>query len=424
MKALRKEPDRRYASARELSEDIRRHLERRPVLARPDTFRYRASKFVGRHGTAVAAAALLVLSLIGGLAATALQWRRAEANRARAERGFADVRKLANSFLFEFHEAIQDLPGATNARKLVVSKALEYLDGLASEAADNDALQAELAAAYQKVGDVQGLPYVANLGDSQGALSSFERAYAIQEFLLQRRPGDVQRLDALCTVGTRIGRVHLVRGEMKAALRRFQEALPRCQTAWQSRGDAESGEHLLSVGLMLGDALRRSGDLEAAVAGYRSILADTDALVRLAPSLRKYSAMAYDRLGQTLDQRGEAEAALSARRQFVRVAEQIARENPSVPRFRRNLGVGYENLADALSVRGALGLVHGSLAGGTADETACHWFGRAADLLVVLRGGAVEPVPAPRRSRPCSWRKHAADTARSDARHRPSSPLA
>src|SRR5262249_3464500 len=49
LKALRKEPARRYASVQELSEDIRRHLEGLPVLARGDAASYRAAKFVRRH---------------------------------------------------------------------------------------------------------------------------------------------------------------------------------------------------------------------------------------------------------------------------------------------------------------------------------------------------------------------------------------
>jgi non-specific serine/threonine protein kinase/serine/threonine-protein kinase len=318
LKALRKEPSRRYLSVQELSEDIRRHLEGLPVLARGDTLGYRFSKFARRHKAAVPATALVSASLVGGIVATARQARIAEANRVRAERRFEDVRKLASSFMFEFHDAIQDLPGATEARKLVVTKALEYLDSLATEAGGDAKLQTELAAAYQRVGDVQGLPYVANLGDSTGALRSFERAYTIREQLLQQQPADVERAGALCIVGTRLGRVHLVRGEMPQALRRFQEALPRCQTVWEARGDAKSGEEMLSVRLMLADALRRSGDLGGAVDGYRGILRDAAKLVEIDPSQRKYLAMSYDRLGQTLDERGDAPAeALAARREFV-----------------------------------------------------------------------------------------------------------
>ena len=171
----------------------------------------------------MAATALVSASLVGGIVATTRQARIAEANRVRAERRFEDVRKLANSFMFEFHDAIQDLPGATEARKLVVTKALEYLDGLATEAGGDAKLQTELAAAYQKVGDVQGLPYVANLGDSTGALRSFERAYDPRAVAAAARGRGASRRAlhrrdpaGLCTWC----------GEMPQALRRFRKRCP------------------------------------------------------------------------------------------------------------------------------------------------------------------------------------------------------
>jgi tRNA A-37 threonylcarbamoyl transferase component Bud32 len=68
LKALRKDPERRYRTAHELSEDLRRHLEGLPVTARADTIGYRAGKFVRRHRTAVAAAILVSASLVGGIA--------------------------------------------------------------------------------------------------------------------------------------------------------------------------------------------------------------------------------------------------------------------------------------------------------------------------------------------------------------------
>jgi serine/threonine protein kinase/tetratricopeptide (TPR) repeat protein len=74
MKALRKEPQRRYSSAEQLSEDIRRHLEGLPVTAHGDTTRYRAGKFIRRHKAGVAAAGLVIILLIAGLLATR-HWR-------------------------------------------------------------------------------------------------------------------------------------------------------------------------------------------------------------------------------------------------------------------------------------------------------------------------------------------------------------
>ena len=142
MKAMRKEPDERYPSAEAFSKDIQRFLEARPVEARRGSGGYRARKFIRRHRMGAAATALVLAALAAGLFATLREARRAREAEARAERRFNDVRKLANSFLFEFHDAIRDLPGSTPARALVVQRALEYLDGLAKESSGDSALRA------------------------------------------------------------------------------------------------------------------------------------------------------------------------------------------------------------------------------------------------------------------------------------------
>ena len=75
--ALRKEPSRRYASVGQFSEDIRRYLEGLPVIAHKDTLSYRGAKFIKRNKIGVAAAAVVLLTLLGGIVATAWQARRA-----------------------------------------------------------------------------------------------------------------------------------------------------------------------------------------------------------------------------------------------------------------------------------------------------------------------------------------------------------
>lgn len=92
LKAMQKEPQRRYSSVEQFSEDISRHLEGLPVSARPDTFGYRSAKFIRRHKVGVTAAMLVGLSLIAGIVATAWQARAATAqrDRARAEAQKAD----------------------------------------------------------------------------------------------------------------------------------------------------------------------------------------------------------------------------------------------------------------------------------------------------------------------------------------------
>src|SRR5262249_38703897 len=102
LRALRKDPRVRYSSAEQLADDIRRYLQGLPVRARPGTLGYRAAKFARRHRAAMGAAAIVLLTLIAGLIATSRQAQIARRERARADRSLADVRRLANSFLFEF----------------------------------------------------------------------------------------------------------------------------------------------------------------------------------------------------------------------------------------------------------------------------------------------------------------------------------
>ena len=97
----------------------------------------------------------------------------------RAERRFQQVRKLANTFLFEFDGKIQNITGTTEARELLVKTALEYLDSLAREAGNEAEFQYELASAYARVGDVQGYTRMNNLGHSTEALASYHKAKAL-----------------------------------------------------------------------------------------------------------------------------------------------------------------------------------------------------------------------------------------------------
>ena len=192
LKALRKEPGSRYESAERLADDLLRHLDGHAVSARRGSTRYYLGKFVARHRWGVAAAALAMLATIGGVATIVGEARVATVNGERAARRFDDVHQLATSLMFEIHDAIQDLPGAIPARKLLVERAVKYLDSLAREAAGDLPLQRDLAAAYQRIGDVQGDLFHANLGDSAGALRSYEKALALRRAVYSIHPDGVQ----------------------------------------------------------------------------------------------------------------------------------------------------------------------------------------------------------------------------------------
>jgi len=231
LKAIRKERQRRYSSVEQFSEDIRRHVEGLPVLARNDTFSYRAGKFARRHAGAVAAGLLVLASLTIGLVIALREASIARAQRARAEQRFNDVRALANSLLFDVYDSIEDLPGSTAARKLIVDKALHYLDSLSREAQGDAGLQRELSAAYEKIGDVQGNSLTANLGDSAGALASYQKAIAIRAALYRANPSRLEDALDYASVQRKTAHALLLKGATADAWKMSQRATEVAETS-------------------------------------------------------------------------------------------------------------------------------------------------------------------------------------------------
>jgi len=178
--ALRKEPARRYASVEALASDLRRWQQGLPITARPDTFGYRAQRFVRRNRMAVAAGALLILSLAGGLAASLWQAREAEAARALAEQRYRDVRNLASGLITDVDASLMRVAGATQARQQLVERAVSLLDRLSSEAEGDAELLLELGAGFERIADILGSPYEANLGNTQAALTHARRALQVR----------------------------------------------------------------------------------------------------------------------------------------------------------------------------------------------------------------------------------------------------
>ncbi len=227
--ALHHEPERRYATVERLAEDIRRHLEHLPVSARRPTLGYRASVFLARHTAGVAAAGLVFLALAAGYVATLREAHIANVQRALAQRRFDDVRRIADSLIFDIHDSIRDLPGAAPSRRLLIRTALHYLDGLSREAGGDPGLERDLAAAYLRLGDLQGQALSANEGDYTGALYSYRRALALWQARLSAQPADTAaRLDLVMTLG-KLSDLTWTLGDPAAALAYSQ------QTVIQSR---------------------------------------------------------------------------------------------------------------------------------------------------------------------------------------------
>jgi len=244
--AVREEPERRYASAAALLEDLRRFRRGRPVHARPDTAGYRLSRYLQRHRVAVSAAALVVLALAVGLAGTAWQAREAARQAARAQE--------VTSFLVGlFRAADPDAsPGGEPTARDLLALGAARIDSLSG---DPD-LQLELSRL------VGGLAM--ELGDFDGAVPHLERALT-----LARTRSDADA-PVVRQVLNDLGGAHLERMDLQAADSLFSHA----RALWDRAGDP--GDQAPTLARLLNDQAvlaSRSDDVATAERLYREALA-------------------------------------------------------------------------------------------------------------------------------------------------------
>ena len=185
-KALRKQPEERYASVDAFAEDVRAFLESQPVRARSGNAWYRTRKFLRRDWVPVSAIAAAIICLVVGLLA---------ANRERtiAQRRFSQLRQLADKML-RFDSELRGLPGSTKARQQIVTLSTEYLEGLGREVHNDRELAMDLAGGYLLLGRVQGVPPYPHLGQAAAAEESLRKAGVFIESVLAKAP---ERQDAL-----------------------------------------------------------------------------------------------------------------------------------------------------------------------------------------------------------------------------------
>lgn len=345
--AMRKEPHRRYTTVNQLSEDIRRHLEGMPVVAGRDTFTYRVAKFVHRNKAGTIAAVAVFLTLLVGIVATSWQARVASRERERAERRFNDVRQLANDLMFELHDDIAKLAGSTQVREKLVKRALRYLDSLADEGGD-PMLQLELAAAYRKVGLVQGNPNGSNLGDTAGAVESYRKAVSICENLAHdhKNKPEVQRdlADSYQSYADMLA----MTGKLTEAVQHYRRSNEIYQSLFATDSqDAAVGVQLARGYLKLGDTLGSPifpnlGDKDGALDNFRKSLEVAGSLLTAVPSstgARKFLYLGHERVGDIQWHRGDFAAALAGYQQSASITRTLLTTDPDNFVYRRHLAV-------------------------------------------------------------------------------------
>ena len=339
LQALRKEPERRYSSVEHLADDLRRHLAGQPVAAGPDSWRYRVRKLVARRRGAVAAGTLLALSLSAGVTATLWQARRAEEQRARADRRFADVRRLATSVMGELHDAIKAVPGTTAARALLLKRATEHLDALAVDAPDDPALAEEVATAYHRLGEVLTSGNTAIAGQEGASHQSHRKGLALRKALAARFPDDLE-------VRLRLVQSHVAMAyseqEPQAAVANALAAVAGAESLAAARpGERRFRQWLASAQYALGSQHRAIGDMPRALEAFERASAIYQALYDLDRGdgdLERALAQCHKRLGAILGER-RSPVAIVHMRKAVELDERRVAANPKAPLGRRDLSV-------------------------------------------------------------------------------------
>lgn len=326
LRAMEKDPRRRYESIEPLAEDVRRYLSGLPVSARRPSWTYRSQKFIRRHRVGVAAGALVVIAVAGGVIATVRQARIADRQRRLAEKRFDDVRELSNSLIFDVHDAIQNLPGSTPARQLLLDRAVTYLDTVARDADDDVDLQRELARGYQRLATVQGSPSQSNVGDTTAAIASARKSAALFEAVARARPG--------------------------VPIDRLNEAMGRRVLSSYLQGDP-SGRQELDRAMAITDDLLKSGRI---------------------PQVLSERSLELQNLGFQLDIEGDRASAAAAHEQGLALLRELADRFPDYPRVRERVATTSSVLAYAFFYSGqrakALELAESSLKAYTADQAA------------------------------------------------------
>lgn len=265
-----------------------------------------------------------------------------------AQRRFNDVRKLANSLVFEVHDSIKDLAGATPARKIIVSKALEYLDSLAKDAGNDPSLLRELAMAYQRVGDVQGGSLEGNLGDTEGAVQSYNKAVQIREALARKNPHDLQLQRELAGSYNQFGMMEQGDRNYPAALEDYRKSLAIMTAVAAASTDTKVLNQFAGAHYFLASALAESGDLNGALEHQKqaTVIRESIKATDRAGAFLTQAKLAgdYGSLAQFLRLRKEFGPAIQNQRKALAIVSELLRSDPQNATIRMYVGMAYEYL--------------------------------------------------------------------------------
>ncbi|APW72970.1 MAG: hypothetical protein ABS88_02110 [Sphingopyxis sp. SCN 67-31] len=355
-RATEADPGKRYETAQMLRGDVAAWRAGRPVSAYGGGKRYLLAKFVGRNRWPVAFASVALLGLTAALIAVLVANARAEDARLRAEARFDDVRALAKILLFDAYDAIDAVPGTTDAKLLLADSGKTYLDKLA---ADRDApidVRLEVGEGYFRLSKLIGFTGGGSLGKREEGKRLRQHALNLLGQLHRDYP---RRDDISLSLGhllaTAAGESLYGDGDAKVARAQAQEA--QRLLGGLARQTPRSAGALAGAYLYLGDSYGWDNDLPKAGATYE---AGIKLVQTMPPALRDEQATRIA-LSGLLRQSGEVyryadkpDQAIARMREAVALNRDIVRASKGDPATVRKLVASLWSLGDMYRVAGRL----------------------------------------------------------------------
>lgn len=349
LKTIRKEPLERYGTVQQLTEDIERYLNGFPVIARPQTASYRLGKYIKRHKAGVLAAALVLISLIGGISVASWQAVEARREREKAEQRFNDVRNLAKTVMFDLNKAIEDVPGSIAARELLVKKSLEYLDKLALENQQDTSLQMELAEGYDQIANIQGGLVSNHLGNREAALESYQKALAIKERLVAIEPSNKIFRQQLGITYFNIAKIFYVQANMQESIITTQKSVEILEQLFKENPQDSAIKYSLTNAFMLKGVL--SGLLGKEEESFRittEALKMSEELVnedRSVNNLQTLSNALNNSAGILIDFKKDYDEGLKLYQRSFEILKQLAEKDPNNISHQKDIATFYRRVA-------------------------------------------------------------------------------
>src|SRR6516165_1123125 len=332
--AMEKDPSRRYLSASHLEEDLSRFLEAKPVLASKATILYRLRKFLQRHQTTSWMALATSVVLAGTILFYSWQSRL-------ADRRIKETEKLTDSAISDISEKLQQSSVPVETQAALFRSALQYLDQLRKSSGNEPRLLLKLSRAYARVGDLEGSPYVANLGNSGVALTSYQEALRMALAAHSRLPGG-ESTQALIEAYERLGALEFFLGKIEEAHDKYQRSLSLAHDFWKDKPEDPTRKRLLAMSYArLGDLQLDDLETDTALDSFRAAFRifgkeangeqdHDDTLMRL-----------YIRIAGALIEHGSQSEALVNLSASVAVAVGVAQESLSTNQSKQDLFEAY-----------------------------------------------------------------------------------